>query len=666
MPLTIDRVPFTIIGVAPAGFFGMEVGRTLDLAVPLSAETLLSGSRSNLLAPFDKFNNWLVVALRLKREQSPEEATAILRSMQPHLREGAKPEIPRVREFDFIKEPLVLSPLSTGISELRPSYQRPLMAILFVVALVLLVACANIANLQLARARTRRHELSVRRALGAARWQLARQLLIESLLLAAVGGGFALVIASWGSRTIVTQISTQASSITLDLPLDWRVLGFTMVVTTATVLLFGIAPALQAASVAPIEAIKAQGRGLVGQHPARFAGAIVVLQVGLSLILVVFAGLFVSSFQRLTSRSLGFDTHRALHLRIDGARASVKPTDRAVLYQQLVDAVTAVPGVEAAAASDKTPLDRSNMPAFIRVSGAPREAAGENISAKFSYISPAWFATYDIPLHAGRSFDAHDRSGAVPVLIVNEAFVRKFFPAGNPLGNAVTLALGPREEYSMEPRTIVGVVGDTIYSSLREASQAIAYLPLAQYDLPVPLTGFISVTVRAAAGSPLALTAEVKRALSSVDRNLTARSSTLDVQVSDSLRQERLLAMLTGSFAALALLLAGLGLYGVTAYAVARRRKEIAVRVALGAVQTDIIRLVVFRIAKLVGIGVLAGIAASLWLPRFVASLLYGFEPRHPWALVVAVVVLGAVSLSAALLPAMRASRDDPASILRE
>jgi putative ABC transport system permease protein len=666
MPLMINRVPFTIIGVAPAGFFGTEVGRSMDIAVPLSAEPLLQGSASNLKAPFDKFNLWLVVALRLKPEQSLEAATTILRDVQPHIREAAKPHIPQVREFEFIKEPFTLSPISTGISGLRRSYQRPLVMILLVVALVLLVACANIANLQLARARMRRHELSVRQALGATRWQLTRQLLIESLLLAAVGAGFALAIASWGSRVLVAQISTQASSITLHLPLDWRVLGFTMAITIATVLLFGVAPAFQAARVAPIEAIKVQWRGLVGEHRTRFAATLVVLQVGISLVLVVFAGLFISSLQRLTSRSLGFDTQRALHLRVDAAQASIKPSDRATFYQRLVDAAAAVPGVESAAASDKTPFDRGNASGFVRVSGAPREVASESISARISYITPAWFATYGIPLRAGRGFDVHDRNGGMPVLIVNEAFVRKFFPAGNALGSAVILALGQREEYTMGPRTVVGVVGDTIYSSLREASQAIVYLPLAQYDLPVPPFAFINVTVRAAAGSPAALAAGVKGALASVDRNLTVRSSTLDIHVNDSLRQERLLALLTGSFAALGLLLAGLGLYGVTAYAVARRRTEIGIRMALGAVQTTVVRLVVSRVAKLVGIGIVAGTVASLWLSRFVASLLYGLEPGDPTTLLVAVVVLGAVGIAAALLPAMRASRIDPAAVLRE
>ena len=302
---------FTIIGVAPAGFFGTEVGRSMDIAVPLSAEPLLQGSASNVKAPFDKFNLWLVVALRLKPEQSLEAATTILRDMQPHIRESAKPHIPQVREFEFIKEPFTLSPISTGISELRRLYQRPLVAILFVVALVLLVACANIANLQLARARMRRHELSVRRALGAAPWQLSRQLLIESLLLAAVGAGFGLGSprgaaerSSRRFRRTPARSRSTCPSIGVCWVSPWR--SRSPRFSCLGLRLLSEPPAWRrskpssrrgevwSANSVPI---CRYARGLTGRN---------------ILVLVVFAGLFISSLQRLTSRSLGFDTQRAL------------------------------------------------------------------------------------------------------------------------------------------------------------------------------------------------------------------------------------------------------------------------------------------------------------------------------------------------------------------
>lgn len=664
--LMIERVPFTIIGVAAPGFFGTEVGREFDVAVPIGAESLIRGSQTFLKPPYDKFNYWLVVALRLKPGHSYEAATTLLRGMQDQIREGARPQLPQARTLEFIKEPFSLHPIGAGVSQLRRTYQRPLTVILLVVALVLMVACANIANLQVARAAARRHELSVRRALGAARWQLVRQLLIENLLLAALGAAAGTVIASWGSRALVAQISTQTNSIALDLSLDWRVLAFTSAVTIICAMVFGIAPAFLAARVAPIEAIKAQGHGVVDQGRTRFSGGLVVLQVGLSLVLVVFAELFIGTFQRLASRPLGFDRNRVLLTRVETARAPIRPADRGSFYHRLVDAVGNIPGVAQAAGSMWTPIDRSNYSAFVHVAGLPLEPATDRISSKYNFVTPRWFAAYGIPLHAGRDFDQHDAKGNLPVVIVNEAFVRRFLAGRNPIGSAVILTLGLREEYSMGAKTIVGVVGDAVHMSLREPPPPTMYLALAQWDLPIPLNASINISVRSSGGSPVRLAPKIHAALTAIDQSLTVRSQALDLQVNDSFRQERVLAMLSGSFAALALLLAGIGLYGVTAYAVARRRTEIGIRIALGAVPASVVRLVVARLAALVGAGVLVGAAASLSLSRLVATLLYGLEPREPSTLLWAIVVLAAVGMAAASLPAKRAATIDPAAVLRE
>ncbi len=666
MPLTIERIPFTIVGVTPVGFFGTEVGRSFDVAVPLGTEPLIRGSQSFLKAPFDRFNFWLVVALRLKAGQSLETATAILRGMQPQIREGAQPEIVQARSVEFLKESFTLTPIGTGISQLRRAYRQPLLAILFVVALVLLVACANIANLQMARTTNRRHELSVRRALGGPPWRLAQQFLIESLLLAALGASAGLAIASWGSRALVAQFSTPASPITLDLPLDWRVLGFTMAVTVATAGVFGIAPAFQAGRVAPIDALKAQGRGLIGERRALWSGGLVVLQVGLSLVLVVFAELFVGTFQRLADRPLGFDSNRVLLARVETAHAPVEPSTRGPFYQRLVTAVASVGGVAQAAGSMSTPIDRSNYSAFVHVTGIPREPASPGMSSKYNFVTPSWFATYGIPLRAGRDFDGHDARGGLPVVIVNDAFVRRFFPGNNATGSTIGLTVGPREEYSLGTKTIVGVVGDAIYSSLRETPQPTMYLPLAQWDLPIPLSGSINISIRPAAGSPSALVPVVNAALTAVEKTLTVRFQTLDTQVNESFRQERIVAVLSGSFAALALLLAGLGLYGVTAYAVARRRTEIGIRMALGAAPSGVMGLVLARLSLLISVGIVAGAGISLWASKFVGGLIYGLPPRDPTTLIGATIVLAAVGLLAGWLPARRAARIDPAEVLRQ
>ena len=666
MSVTIERTPFTIVGVTRAGFFGTEVGRAFDVAVPLGAEALIRGSQTFLKAPLDRFNYWLVVALRLNPGQSLEAATAVLRGMQPQIREGAQPQIEQARTFEFLKEPFTLTPIGTGISQLRRVYRRPLLAILFVVALVLLVACANIANLQLARATARRHELSLRRALGAAPRQLVRQLLIESLLLASIGASAGLLIASWGSRVLVAQISTPGNPITLDLSLDWRVLGFTMAIAVATAIVFGIAPAFQAGRVAPIEAIKTQGRGLVGEGRPGASGGLVVLQVGLSLVLVVFAGLFVGTFERLATRPLGFDSNRVLLARVQIAHAPVEPSERGSFYHRLVAAVAGVPGVAQAAASMSTPVDRSNFSAFVHVTGMPREPASQHISSKYNFVTPRWFAAYGIPLRAGRDFDAHDARDGLPVVIVNDAFVRRFFPGGNPVGGTIGLTAGPREEYSFGTKTIVGVVGDAVYSSLREAPQPTMYFPLAQWDLPIPLFASINISIRSTAGSPAVLASSVNRALTTVEKTLAPGFQTLDIQVKDSFRQERIVAMLSGSFAVLALLLAGLGIYGVTAYAVARRRTEIGIRIALGAVPRAVVRLVLSRVLVLVSFGAAIGSTLSVWASRFAASLLYGVEPRDPMTLIGAVGALTAVAACAGWAPARRAARVDPAAVLRE
>jgi putative ABC transport system permease protein len=662
MPLTIDQTRFTIVGVTPPGFFGTVVGRAFDIAVPLGIEPLLRGSQTSLTPPEDRGNQWLTIALRLKPDQSVDSATAVLRGMQPQIRDGA--QVPG--RLEFLKEPLTLTPITTGNSPLRRVYRRPLLAILFVVALVLLVACANIANLQLARATGRRHELSVRCALGAARWRVARQLLIESLMMAAIGAGAGLALASWGSRWLVAQISTPANRITLDLPLDWRVLAFTTAVAGATPVPFVLVPSQRDGWVSPMDVLKAQGRGVTGDGPAGLSGALVVFQVGLSLVLLMFAGLFIGTFQHLARRPLGFDTGHVLVARVDTAHAAVHPPERLAFFHRLVAAVASAPGVARAAGSFSTPIDFTQSNLFVHVTGTPQVPATSGISSRFNFVTPGWFSTYGTPLHAGRDFDAHDVRGSLPVAIVNESFVRRFLPGGTTIGSAIDLTGGARGEDSFGTMTIIGVVGDAIYSSLREHPQPTMYVPLAQCFFPSPLNFELNISVRPASGLPAALIPTVNSALALVDTSLTIGFRALDAQVRDSFAQERLVAMLAGLFAGLALLLAALGLYGVTAYAVTRRRAEIGVRLALGAGQASIVWVAVARVSFLVGIGVAIGTVASLGLSQCVAALLYGLEPQDPAILASATVMLMIVAALASGWPAWRASRIDPAVVLRE
>jgi predicted permease len=656
-PLVIERVPFTIVGVTPPQFFGVEVGRAFDVAFPLGAEPLIRGKRAAIDAPG---NLILIIMLRLKPGQSIDAATATLRAMQPQI-------LGSDRLPDLVKQPFTLVPAAAGtsgtepgVSGLRQRYEPGLLTIFVVVALVLLVACANIANLQLARATARRHELSVRLALGASCWRLARQLLVESLVLAGIGASVGLVFAAWSSRVLVAQLSTSDYAVSMDLSLDWRVLVFTATVTVATGVLFGTVPALRAGHIAPMEALTDSGRGTSGHSRGSLASSPVVAQVALSLVLVVAAGLFVRTFERLASVPLGFDSDRLLVVNVDTKRAHVDPAGRLAFYDRLVGAVAAVPGVSHAAGSMSTPASGGRM--TVEVSGAPTMSERRVLT---NAITPGWFAAYGTTVRAGRDIDRRDTANGPPVAVVNEAFARRFFPGGNAIGETVVA------------RTIVGVVGDQLIQggynpngvarSRRDSAPPTIYMPLAQSagSGPPDRTN-VSISVRSAAGSPAALERSVAMALTAVDRDLAFTFRPLADQVNASLAQERLVAMLSGFFGVLALLLAGLGLYGVTSYAVSRRRREIGIRLAIGAAPAGIVRLVLSRVALLVGTGIVAGAGVSLWASRFIAPLLYGLEPRDPVTLAGAAGMLAAVGMLTGWLPARRASRIDPAQVLRE
>jgi predicted permease len=654
--LVVEHVPFAIVGVTPPEFFGTEVGRAFDIVVPASSATTF----------IDRRSPWLMtVMVRLKPGQSLDRATAALRGIQPQIREAAMPhELPPRARANFLRDALTLVPAATGTSALRQRYERPLLTIFVVVALVLLIACANIANLLLARATARRHELSVRLALGATEWRLARLLLVESLVLSAAGAAAGLLFAAWGSRALVAQLSLQFfNRVALDLPLDWRVLAFTSAVTIITAVLFGTAPAFRATRVAPIDALREHGRGPIGDAHARLSGALVVAQVALSLVLVVAAGLFVRTFVRLEGRPLGFDADRVLVLDVDVSRAHIDPADRLPFYLRLTQAIAAVPGVAQASGSMMTPVSGAFGFRLLDLPGAPSMPDRERLVA-FNFTSPGWFATYGTPLRSGRDFTVRDDRNAPAVALVNDAFVRRYLAGRAPLGATFTSPV-PGSRNAPTPRIIVGVVADAVFRSLREPTPPTMYFPVAQWDLSNPFAGG-SFSVRAASGSPSLLVHGIAAALTAVDPDLAFSVRPLTDQVNASLAQERLVAILSGFFGGLALLLAGLGLYGVTSYAVSCRRTEIGIRMALGAAPARVVRLVLSRVSILVGIGVLVGAGVSAWASKFVATLLYGLEPRDPVTLVTSAIVLATVGALAGWLPAWRASRIDPAQVLRD
>jgi predicted permease len=657
-PLLVEGVAFTVVGVTPPEFFGPEVGTKYQVAVPLAGEGLIRG-RDSLLDERSAW--WLTIIVRRRADQSLEAATSALRGVQSQIREATIPT--RLRAADipsYLREPFRLVPAASGASYLRYRYERPLTTIMVVVALVLLIACANIANLQLARATGRRHELSVRRALGATRLRLSRLLLTESLLLSGCGALLGLLFAQWGSRVLVRQLSTTTNIVFLDLSIDWRVLGFTALVTIATALLFGMAPSLRAARIEPNEALKEQGRGIAGDARFGLGSLLVIVQVALSLVLVVAAGLFMRTFLTLTHQPLGFDSDRVLVASVNATAARVEPAERVPLFERLREAAAAVPGVAAAAVSAVTPISGSTWQYRIELPDGPPLPERER-GVHVNIISSDFFQTYGTRLIAGRDFTKADASGAPPVVIVNEAFARKFLNGQNPIGKRVYQAGLPARP--AVTREIVGYVQDAIYRNLRQAVPPTIYIPIGQQPEMRPA---INISVRAASGSPALLTRGVAETLNRTSPSLAITFRPLAEQVTSSLVQERLVASLSGFFGALALLLAAIGLYGVTSYAVSRRRSEIGIRMALGAQPARVVRMVLARVAWLVAAGVAAGALVTAWAATFVSTLLFGLTPRDPLTLVAAALVLATIGAVSGWLPAWRASKIDPARVLRE
>jgi putative ABC transport system permease protein len=658
-PIALDRIPFTIIGVTGPEFTGVDQGQSYDVAVPLASEPLIRGEKESAMNQRTWW--WMRVIARLKPGDAIDTATAALRGVQPQMRQATMPDNYRPQDLpNYLKDPFALRAAANGPNGLGRQYRDPLNILMGVVALVLLIACANIANLLLARTNARRHELSIRVALGASRWRIARQMLAESTLLSVCGTVLGLLFAQWGARALVFEMSGAKIASALDVGLDWHVMVFTAAVAVATACLFGTVPALRATRVAPNEAIKEQGRSIVGESRFGLGSMLVVAQVALSLVLVVGAGLFMRTFSSLANVRLGFDPTPLLIVDANAKRSAIAPADRPLLYERLRQAAASVPGVEGAALQSITPLTNSGWDTLIENpegQSLPESQRAVHVNA----VSAAYFATYGTAILAGRDFLPQDTATAPYVILVNETFAKKYFGGASPIGRSIRNDPSPGEN---PPRMhIVGLVRDAVYESLRDAIPPTIYRHVPQTEKPGPS---ITIAVRAASGSPALLTRSVADALGRVDRDVTLSFRPYKETVREATVQERVIAMLSAFFGGLALLLAGLGLYGVMSYAVSRRRTEIGIRMALGAGPAGAVRLVLGRVALLVGLGVAAGAALSLWAAKYVSTLLFGLHPRDPATLLTAALVLAAIGGLAGYLPARRAARIDPARVLRE
>jgi putative ABC transport system permease protein len=653
--LMLDRVPVTIVGIVPERFLGPSVGRTFDVAVPIGlVDTLRPGGQQSVLD--GRSHWWLEVLFRLQDGQTIDAATATLRSVQPAVRAATIPQRWSAEDqASYLTGPFELLPAPTGRSELRRQYRQPLLVLMGMVGVVLLVACANVANLLLARGEARRHELSARLALGASQGRLVRQLLTESVLLVIPGTALGLALAVWGSQLLVSQLATSESSVTLALPVDWRLLGFLAGLGLATGLAFGLVPAWRARRVNAADVVAHATHGRVTRR-GTVSGPLVVAQVALSLVLVVAAGLFGRTFTALAARDLGFQPGGLLQASLGIGRTPV--AQRREMLARMRDAVAAVPGVQAAGVSSIEPLGGIHWTEGVEIPG-DQPARGTDRSAHVNAITPGWFATYETPLIAGRDFETRDLPGA-PVAIVNAAFVRRFFGATPALGQRVRLSNGPDRKDLVE---IVGIVADAAYRDLRGERPPTLYRPMSQFEEPFPIA---AVTVRIEPGGAPGLQPALTRAMTGVDPTVAVTYRSLEARLHDRLGESRTIALLSGFFGGLALLLAAIGLYGVTSYGVTERRREIGIRLTLGASRAAAERIVLARVAVLVGLGIALGVGVSLLSAPAVRTLLFELEPRDPATMSLAAGVLAAVGLLAGWLPARRAARIGPARVLRE
>jgi putative ABC transport system permease protein len=655
--LMLDGHSFEIVGVAPQRFVGVEVGRAFDVATPLCAERILNPERSALDDPSWW---WLTVIGRLAPGWSVERASSHLAAVSGEMfRNTVPPGLPPDVTSAYVASTLRAFPVPTGVSgTVREEYETPLAVLLAVAGVALLIASANIATLLLARATVREREIAVRLALGASRARIIRQLLTESVVLALAGAAAGMVLVRTLSEALVGLLHSsgfQFFAVTFDLNPNWRVLLFATVVTLTTCLLFGLAPAVLATRSPNGALVGAMTR--TSTHARSRAGArsgLVVVQVALALVLVVTALLFVRTLHNLSTADSGFDPDGVAILLVDYQRARVPAERRLGLQAQLLDAVRAVPGVQGAAIVRMVPLTGESWTGPVVVGGVQHPT-----QAYFNRVSPAFFQTMRTAFVAGRDFTGDDSAGSRRVAIVNESFARELLGVADPIGS--TFQMPARPGTRLPAFEVVGLVKDAKHTDLRAPFEPIAYFPVWQESRPLE---YVSFVVRTASPS-IAVTRSLTDAVSRIEPAAVVLMQSFRAQISDSLIRERLMAMLSGCFGAVAALLALLGLYGVVTYGVTQRGREIGIRMALGAQRSEVLTLVLGQSARLAIAGVALGLCAAAAATRYLEGMLFGLNPLDPGTFVLVSVAFLAVATVAAYVPARRATRLDPLDSLR-
>jgi len=658
--LVVNGVRLTVVGVAAEGFAGAWLESPVDAWVPTTMQADLHYAQ-NFSAAADAEPDrpwtpqagiqWLDVVVRTAAPAG-REAAALNAAFRPHVLEAATRIEDETERRLAIDRRLALQPFAHGASNLRERFRAPMFALMAMTLVLLSIACANTANLLLARATSRQREMAMRLSLGASRGRVVRQLLTESLILGTLAAALGLVLAPIASELLVRMtVGVQSGPLPFSVAVDWRVLVYTALVSLATSALFGVAPAWHATDVALADALRASARNIPRGGRGRLSRALVVLQVALSLLLVVAAGLFLRSLQNLQAAPLGLETTHVVSASINPVLGGYQPEEWMPLYERLVDAAEQLPGVRSAsiAMCGLMANCRSSV-GGLTISGYQSQP-GEEVMLQENYVGPKYFDTVGMTLVEGRRFTERDRTHPESVAIINEAAARRYFANRSPIG----------QRYGEDRPTveIVGVVRDARVNTVREAAAPMAFYPIE----PAIVAGTLELRT---AGDPRAVVAAIRKTISQTEPRLPVdRVSILADQADTTLRQDRLIARLTALLGAMALALASLGLYGILSYRVRQRTAELGIRFALGASRPAVLLAVVRESLGLVLAGLALGVPLALGASRLASALLYEVSPAHPWTLVSAVIVLLTVGAVAGAAPAWRAAHVDPMTALR-